>query len=254
MLKKQEIRDKQAKLLLESIIERCKRISSGKEDPFKVEILEILDLLDKFLPLWEDCQQLSADAEALHYLSEVMVLQYNRLYKMAQRLHASSLLLRKRLEHLDPQKLAKTFLQCWHPIVFLQQMTLSSLMEGLTYWINLYGWGKIPPMPTGEMATRISGQGLFDSRSFLDELKSIELELAERLKSGPIKYSHFIKGENFKETVRRAYLLSHLVSLGLAKLEFDEKAEDWLILPHRSVKGEDMVSIVIDVSEVLEVE
>ncbi len=60
---------------LERIIEMCIAIENHTVDPFTLNIDEIIKVVKKYFPNWQNPDELKLDAEALHHLATVIKIQ-----------------------------------------------------------------------------------------------------------------------------------------------------------------------------------
>ena len=131
---------------------------------------------------------------------------------------------------MSEKRLAEVFLQSWHPIAELEQLTEETVSAGLDYWNLLlpiqerwkhreYSRGKSPESADSNTLVGLGIHG----KEFGARLIELWKELAQvhGVEHAPIEYWKFVKGANHQETVERAYFVSFLVTYGFAKMQVE---------------------------------
>jgi hypothetical protein len=136
----------------------------------------------------------------------------------------------KKFHRMSERRLAEVFLQSWHPIAELEQLTNEGVSAGLDYWNILlpiaerwkrrdYSRGKPPETADSNTLTELGIHGK-EFGAGLIELWN-ELVQAHKTEKAPIEYWKFVKAANHPETVQRAYFVSFLVTYGYAKMQIE---------------------------------
>ena len=226
---------KEAREALERIIASCEAVEAGRIGPFSIPIEEHIELVRELFPLWEEPEDLGLDARAVEAISGVIEAQSEWVKKRSTRLYRDPFLLEERIRELSPEALVAIFLKAWHPVVELEQMTPLSLERAVKYWSELpYREeaelereealpGAPPEVEEGEVLTE-------EMQEAMEELWE---ELRRRARGGSVRYWDFITADTYAETVRRAYLVSFLITYGYVSLEVDPLSEEELILRPR---------------------
>jgi hypothetical protein len=256
-------REKTGREELSRIIETCKSVEERSLDPFLVDVNENISTVKEYFPEWTIPEDLCLDAETLHHVASVIRLQGEWVRHRSTSLYMDPFLLGEKLRSLSKEEIVETFVQAWHPIVELEQISLHSLAEATAYWINLLPiserWKEKPPVEVKMgSATReeLLQENILRDKAFSEELDNFWRELRnyvqEKGESGKIPYWSFIAGETYEETVQRAFMTSFLVTYGYATLEIHPLEEEIFIKPYEKLEtkigNKQLVSIPIAVS------
>ncbi|PMB74663.1 hypothetical protein C0195_01700 [Candidatus Bathyarchaeota archaeon] len=228
---------------LQRIIEMCKSVEERSLDPFLIDVNDVIATIRDFFPEWEIPEDLCLDAETIRHIASVIKLQSEWVKHRSTSLYTDPFLLEEKIMKLEKTEIVKSFLHAWHPIVELEQISLHSLSEAITYWESLLPlrerWKEIsPPETETGRATRteLIEQKILLDKAFSEELENFWRELkdrtAEKGENGKIKYWDFITAETYEETVHRAFMTSFLVTYGYATLEVHPLEEEIFIKPY----------------------
>lgn len=215
---------------LREIVETCDAISERKFNPFFLDVKLGVETLRQYFPSWETFQDHCLDAHTINRLSEVVRLQNTQLKFQSSARYADPDFVTRKVERMSEKRLAEVFLQSWHPIAELEQLTEGSVSDAIDYWNLLlpieerwkrseYSRGKDPESADSETLTGlgIHGEGFGKQLTGLwNELRQLYSE-----RKTPIDYWSFVKGSSYNVTVQRAYFVSFLVTYGYAKLQPD---------------------------------
>ena len=217
---------------LQEIIETCNAISERKFNPFFLDVKLGVDTLRQYFPHWESFNDHCLDAHALNRLSEVVRLQNTQLKFQSSALYADPEFIARKVERMSEKRLAEVFLQSWHPLTELEQLTNEAVSVALDYWNFLspiaerwkrrdYSAGKRPE--AADSAT-LTGLGIH-GEGFGKQLKALweELRALHSTDQKPVEYWRFVRGPSYNETVQRAYFVSFLVTYGYARLNTEGK-------------------------------
>ena len=145
-------------------------------------------------------------------------------------------LLELKIKTLDPVQLANAFFESWHPIISMDRITPKRLKEGLDYWDALLPFSErkeefpvASPLETAFTLEDLIDLNILSKIEFEDSIKTILKDLEAR---GRIEYHDFIYGgDEFQDSVKKAYLTSYLVSEGKAELDINPLEEEVIISP-----------------------
>jgi len=228
---------------LQRIIETCKSIEGRSLDPFLVDVKDNIDTVKKYFPEWKIPEDLCLDAETIHQLASVIKLQSEWVKHRSTTLYADPFLLDEKIRRLEKVDIVRTFVEVWHPIVELEQISIQSLAEALRYWESLVPlnerWNEMTPTEIGSgTATReeLVNQRILRDKTFSQELdnfwQELKNEVAKKGENGKIRYQSFVYAETYNETVNRAFMTSFLVTYGYATLEIHPLEEEMFIVPY----------------------
>ena len=213
---------------LKEIVETCDAISDRKFNPFFMDVKLGVETLRQYFPQWETFQDHCLDAHTINRLSEVVRLQNTQLKFQSSALYADPEFITRKVERMSEKRLAEVFLQSWHPIAELEQLTNNTVSDAIDYWNLLLPieerWkrresshGKDPGTADSETLTGLGIHGEEFSKQLTglwNELKQVYSE-----KKAPIEYWSFVKRPSYNETVQKAYYVSFLATYGYAKLQ-----------------------------------
>ena len=244
---------------LERIIDLCHQVEEKGLDPFIVEVDDIIQVIKTYFPEWKNPEELCLDAEALHQIASAIKLQSEFVAHRSTSLYTDPFLINEKLMQLSKEKISTIFLKAWHPVVELEQMSSNGLSEAVEYWNSLKPVGerwiqsKGPQLQTGTATlAELEDEDIIAEEEFSRELDTFLQELKQATKGkNNIEYWNFIGTESYEETVRRAFLMSFLVTYGYATFEVDHMEEIIYIKPTGTQnlisRGSHMVSFPISV-------
>lgn len=222
---------------LEEIIETCEAISERRFNPFFMDVKFGVETLREYFPHWESFDDHCLDAHTLNRLSEVVRLQNTQLKFQSSALYAEPEFIKRKVERMSEKRLAEVFLQGWHPLAELEQLTNEAVTLSLDYWNLLlpiaerwkrrdYSGGRKPDTADSSILSGLGIQG----EDFGKLLTSLWEELrAQYIDKKPVEYWKFVHAQSYQETVQRAYFVSFLVTYGYAKLQTE--GEQLLLVP-----------------------
>lgn len=226
---------------LERVIDMMKAIEAHTVDPFLLNVDEIIRIVQEYFPQWEAPEELNLDAEAIHHLASVIKLQSEWVKQRSTSLYTDPFLLEEKILEKKPQEMTSVFLQSWHPIVEMEQITLHSLADALRYWDALvplrerWEMEAVTQVQTG-MATRneLTEQSILRDEAFSAELERYWQQLKEKAPKAAgskLLYMDWVGADTYEETVQRAYITSFLITYGYATLEINPLEEEIFIMP-----------------------
>jgi hypothetical protein len=237
------------------IVEMLNTVIGSNLDPFKVEVKEYVFKLKELLPDLKDLDEILMDAEALRLLARIVELQEKWVRYQASSLYVNPLLVELKIVTSSPERLAETFARSWHPIVKIEQLTLNEMLRAAGYWNTLLPLAERFREETVEERhpSILDVENLVRMKILTEEelnkrVEELYIELSKALeKEDKIDYWNFVKGKDYNETITRAILLAHLISMGLASLEIKPLEEKIEIV--RETRGRQPRSIAISMKK-----
>jgi hypothetical protein len=215
---------------LNEIVETCEAISDRKFNPFFLDVKLGVDILRQYFPFWQTFADHCLDAHTLNRLSEVVRLQNTQLKFQSSALYADPEFITRKVDQMSEKRLAEVLLQSWHPLSELEQLTEETFSNAIDYWNALppiserwkrrdYVEGKQPSTASNETLTSLGIHG----EEFDKQLSELLDELRESCKSSKsVDYWRFVRRPHYQDMVRRAYLVSFLVTYDYAKMTVQE--------------------------------
>lgn len=206
------------------IIEMCELIERSGTDPFRVNVKQILDKLRKYLEGSEDVEDLVLDAETMYRIALLISFQGRWLKERASSLFIDHQVIASKIINSENKDLALALLRNWKPVVRLEQLTSFRLMQGMEHFMSL-------PQLSKEVV--IDEEGLEEIAGMYEDYRLEEEVVEERIMSlydelkidtksdGHVDYWEFIIKEGEENAFDRAYLVSFMVSEGLADMKLD---------------------------------
>lgn len=225
------------------IISLCVAVERRGADPFEVEIKEILETLRKYLPKWKTLQDFVLDSETLNRIAGIVQLQGEWVRRRSTSLFVDPLLIEVKLKVMDAERLVEVFEKSWHPVVEMEGLSRARIEQAIDYWNQLASLDerrlKLPePSDTLGSLTpeELIKRNILSEESFRKTLEGLWEELKRQVDAkGRIPYWDFVKQETYDETVRRAYLVSFLITYGYATLQINPLEEEVFIIPNAEV-------------------
>ncbi len=226
---------------LQRVIDQCRSVQEKGLDPFLVEVDDIIEIIQTYFPEWDNPEELCLDAEAIHQIASTIKLQSEWVKHRSTSLYTDPFLIEEKLRKLPLEEIEAIFLNSWHPIVELEQISPKSLVESVKYWQNLVPlhqrWQNSTQYQTEAGTTtfeELVKQQIIAKEAFSNKLEQFWMELrAKRVDDEKIEYWDFIGAPTYEETVKRAYMTSFLVTYGYATLEVDRLEEMVFIKPFK---------------------
>ena len=223
---------------LESVINLCKMVQSGRIEPFDIDFDYVMSVIKKNYPEIKDFKEFCLDATALKELSSVLERQNQWIEHKSTTLYKDPFMLSQSLMALDIGAIADIFLRSWHPLMEMEQISERTLAESLSYWGELIPFaerwqeGEVEERETG-VASRDEARllGIIPEEGFTDIIKAFWRELGERAgPGGTIDYWDWVGADTYQETVYRAYLTVFMVGYGYANAGWDRLMEEYTIV------------------------
>jgi hypothetical protein len=211
------------------VIALCESVKSSSADPFEVDIAEKILVLKRRLPEWKFLDELLLDSEAMLELAQIVKLQDEWLKHRASSLYIDPLLIQLKVKLLTKDELSEAFIKSWHPVAQIDQVSPKGLEKAFVYWRELSPmaerfrdeFGKYGTKPGSVDYAELVELGIFTQKQFEKSLEDLYRSLLQKSDGNWIDYREFIATDTFEEKVSRAYLLTFLISEGLASLRVD---------------------------------
>jgi hypothetical protein len=223
----EKVRKSTGRRELEELIDTCDSIENRRFNPFLLDINEALNIVRKNAKNWKTIKDNLLDLRAVTGLAKVVGLQSANLRFQSSTLFMDPSLLKQKVESLTRQQLAECFMNSWHPIVELEQITEASTKEAYDYWNSMLSFferrKRLTTGPFENLGTtnleELARLRIMEEKAFSKKLEEFWLSLKEKEMTGTgIEYWSYVKGASFVETVTRAQMVSFLLSYGMATL------------------------------------
>lgn len=210
---------------IDRIIELCRQTESSGADPFAVDVMALLEKLKLMLMEWKTVPQLAKDAEAVYRIAMLIKLQEEVVRHRSSLLYTDPLLVELKVLASGANDLARAFLRACRPVVTIQQLNLEQLRLAYEYWSNLRKL-RLDEYDSSKMPSSLDLEQLKSMGVLVDEIPSKALEkmheeLRERSAGGRMNYWEFVSDRDFASMVKKAVMVSFLVTLGYAELEIE---------------------------------
>lgn len=225
------------------IIGLCAAVENRGVDPFEVEVQRILETLRKYLPNWKTLDDFVLDVETLKQIAGIVRLQGDWVKRRSTSLFVDPLLIEVKLKLMGTQRLLKVFQKSWHPVVEMETLSPVRIKQAIDYWNQLVSLEerrlKLPEasgFPGSMTAEELAKRNILSKESFVESLENLWIELKKRVgKDSRFLYWDFIQQETYEETVRRAYLVSFLITYGYATMQINPLEEEVFLIPNEEV-------------------
>ena len=216
---------------LRELIQTARAIRNRKFNPFFLDISLAVETLRRYFPFWDSLDDNCLDAETINHLAEVLNLQKSQLRYQSSALYTNPELLERKIHALSVKRLGEIFLKSWHPIVEREQLTQDAIRQGLNYWNELLTYEERrkrlamgrPTRPNAADFDSLVKSGVLTREEFTKNLQGLWEELqAQTEGQNPMDYWSFVKRDEYRETIRRAYYVSFLLTYGFARMIRDD--------------------------------
>ncbi|MCL7384844.1 MAG: hypothetical protein LZ158_00535 [Thaumarchaeota archaeon] len=234
---------------LERIIALCESIEKRGLDPFSVNVKELLMKLRRILEEQKDLEIIILDAETLYKIAVLISLQQKWLKERASSLFIDSQLVSLKITSAEPKQLAAALARSWRPIVRAEQLTPYRVRQGMEYFLMLpprdRAYEKLPTAQ--EEALRILKGAEYAKDVVLeDEVRKMhERCIMAAGSDGEVDYWSIVSADTFEETVWRAYVLSFVVSEGLADIKKNPLTGEIKVVPYPSKRTREKVAAFV---------
>jgi len=223
------------KELKDLIVELSSIMRSGS-DPLAVQLEPRLSRLRQLIKKSLQFKHIELDMEALYNFAILVYSQSKFLRDKSSVLYVDPFLIRLAVMGSSTERLADAFLQSWRPSTGRDVLSLEMMRRSYEYWSNLkdYTIG-------AEETEPLLGESLESLGVTYDELISEEmLRLHEELQTrgGRLLYEELLGEGSLNERLRRAVLISFMLSYGYAVVEKEPlKRRFWIVAKEGATKG-----------------
>jgi hypothetical protein len=226
---------------LNYIIEITNSVIQKRIDPFKINIKELLERLNKIFVKIKDVEEFLMDAEALHGITNVLKEQTNELNYKAVFLYSSPDLLLEKVKKMNVIELSNLTLLTLHPLMNTNFINIEALNHALEYWSSIKERNLLREKPSLSYKEITTEDLQIQEKEILKKIENLYNDLNNKV---PIRISEILKNKSFEEKIEILYFISYLISLN--KL-YIEETEDGMILKKGggNIKG----SIIIPASK-----
>ncbi|MES0324452.1 MAG: hypothetical protein ABUK18_01055 [Candidatus Bathyarchaeia archaeon] len=239
---------------LESVINLCRMVQSGKIEPFDIDFDYVMSVIKKHYPNLKNVQEFCLDAQALKELSLVLERQNQWIEHQSTTLYKDPFMLSQSLMAMDIGAIANAFLRSWHPLMEMEQISTKTLAGSLGYWGGLIPFDeRWQDSLVEERDTEYASMdeaiklGFIPGEGFTEIVENFWKELGERVgPGGIIDYWEWIGAETYEGTVYRAYRTVFMVGYGYANAHWDRLMEETKIIHNvepRPDPGQQKVSL-----------
>jgi hypothetical protein len=225
------------------IIGLCLAVESKGIDPFEVQVQEVLGLLRKYLPEWKALDDFILDSEALKQVALIVRLQSDWIKRRSSSVFVDPLLIEVKLRFMDTQRLTEVFEKAWQPVVEMEALSRIRVEQAIDYWNLLATMDQRRvqlPNPTSNLGEtsleELMRRKILSKEAFREALNSLWEELKRRVgEDQRVPYWDFVQQPTYEETVRRAYLVSFLITYGYAAMQVNPLEEEIFLVPNTVV-------------------
>lgn len=247
---------RETKEILLRVIDLCETVRKRGLDPFDVEVQEFFDKLREILPRLKRREDLYLDIQALLSLADVIHQQEEWVKHRSSMLYLDPLLIALKLQAMPARDLAEIFVRSWHPIVELESIAPPGISEAKRYWTDLpplkerHGELKSTEVGSEEIDSQeLSRMGILSTEEFENLMHKTWEELWKAVgEDEEVPYWDFISAPTFEETVRRAWLVSFLVSYGYAGIELRPLEDEIILIPSSMPQRRKEATVSIPIS------
>jgi len=225
------------------VIGLCASVENRGANPFEVEVRDISEILRKYLPNWRALDDFVLDSETLRQIAGIVRLQSDWVKRRSTSLFIDPLLIEVKLRFMNSQRLLDIFQKSWHPAVEMEMLSDMKLEQAIEYWNQLASrderllslpesQGGLGSLTHEELAKR----NILSETSFRGVLESLWGELKDMFqKEGKVEYWDFIRKKSYEDTVKRAYLVSFLITYGYATIRINPLEEEVFLIPNSEI-------------------
>ena len=234
----EKVRRSSGKRELEELIQTCISIENRRFNPFLLDITEALRIIRRHSNQLRTLDDHLLDMRAITSVARVVGLQSANLRFQSSALFVDPGMVKQKLDSLSREQLAEFLLLSWHPIVELEQLTLSSTKEAKEFWEGMLSFFErrkrfhLGPfvMPDTTDLGELARMRVVEEKAYTRKMQDLWNELKESAGvDNSVDYWTFIRTSDFAQTIARAQLVSFLVSYGYATLQ--RKGNSMLLAP-----------------------
>ncbi len=217
-------------------------------DPLAVQLEPRLSRLRQLIKKSLQFKHIELDMEALYDFAILVYSQSKFLRDKSSVLYVDPFLIRLAVMGSSTDRLAEAFLQSWRPSTGRDVLSLEMMRRSYEYWSNLkdytIGAEKMEPL----LGESLESLGVTYDELISDEMLGLHEELQNR--GGRLLYEELLGEGSLNERLRRAVLISFMLSYGYAVVEKEPlKRRFWIVAKEgatkeRPTEAESIVTIV----------
>ncbi len=235
MLSKTREENDRMKEQLSRLIAELGRLMESGADPLDLDVNQKLTRLGELIDKSTDFAHIELDTEALYRLALLIYAQSRSLRDKSSILYVDPFLIRLALIGASPDRLAQALLRAWTPVTYRDVLNHQMMRNSFEYWSALKKY---------EMKQRsseiLSGQDLKSMGVSYEVLMTKEIEdLHDELKKRDDKvlYEELVGKGNLSERLRKAILISFMLSYGYATIVKDPlQRKIWVVAADRKAQ------------------
>ncbi len=234
----EKVRKSSGRRELEELIQTCNSIENRRFNPFLLDVGEALRVIRLHSKSWQTLKDHLLDMRAITSLARVVGLQSAHLRFQSSSLFIDPEMVKKKVETMSREQLAEFLLLSWHPIIELEQLTLTSTKEALEFWDSMVSFFERRrrlqtgpfDVPGSADSSELSSLRIIEEKTFTKRLEEVWKEMKQKAgEQERTEYWTFVRTTSFAQTVLRAQMVSFLISYGMAALE--RKREKLFLIP-----------------------
>lgn len=213
---------------LQSLVLQLSSMVQSGVDPLSLELQPLMSRLKGLIKRSLEFRHIELDMEALYDLAVLVHSQSKHLRDKSSVLYVDPFLVRLAMLGSSPERLAEAFLQSWRPGASRDVLSHEMMKRSYYYWSNLKEYA-IEGEKTGPLLGKsLESLGIRYEELISEEMEEIHDELTRR--GGRLLYEDLLGGGSLNERLRRAVLISFMLSYGYAVVEKEPlKKRLWIV-------------------------
>src|SRR5207245_10962483 len=195
---------------LEQLIQTCISIENRMSNPYLWNITEALRIIRRHSNQLRTLDDHLLDMRAITSVRRVVGLYGANLRFQSSALFVDPSMVQHMLGSLSREQLAEFLLLSWHPIVELEQLTLSSPKEAKEFWEGMLSFFErrkrlhLGPFVSPDSADfgELARMRVVEEKAYTRKMQDLWKELKESAeKDGRVDYWNFVRGSDFAERI-----------------------------------------------------
>lgn len=241
--------EEQVEKELRELISELTSLVRGGADPFSLELQPRMSKLRKLIRRSLEFKHIELDVEALYNFALIVYNQSRHLKDRSSVLYVDPFLVRLAILGSSTERLADVFLRSWRPSAGRDVLSHEMMRKSYYYWNNLKEYaieeGRTEPL----LGESLESLGIRYDELISEGMSEMYDELRNR--GGKVLYEDLVGGGDLNERLRRAVLISFMLTYGYALVEKEPLKRRFWIVAKDNIPGErpkDTESIVTVVS------
>ena len=224
--------EKQVEKELRDLVLELSSIVKGGADPLSLEFQPLMSRLKELIKRSLEFRHLELDMEALYDLALLVYSQSKHLRDKSSVLYVDPFLVRLAMLGSPPDRLAEAFLQSWRPSVARDVLSHEMMKRSYYYWNNLKEYAIEAEKTEPLLGESLESLGIRYDELISEGIAGMRDELRDR--GGRVLYEDLVGGGSLNERLRRAVLISFMLSYGYAVVEKEPlKKKFWIVAKDR---------------------